>query len=440
MCPPEPASPASLSLPADAVLIHVGPFKTGTTAIQASLSEHRDDLADHGVWYPGPAMRLAREVWSLRGGSPRGYRTLGPEVWEEFVAQVPAHPGRIALSAEEFVTLRSDRIGKLVADLGPDRVHIVMVARRLEALIPSSWQEWIKSTYGSMSYEQYVEDLMDPASTATAAVAFWHSHDIGAVLRRWREHLPGDRITVLVADEGDRERLARVLEEMLDLPGGLLRPGQQENASLTWARTEMYRRLNDFFAAHDWGERTWRRMMRQGVMQGLMSAPRGPGEAPIPPVPAVARDWLARLSAEREQAVRDAGVRVLGDPAALRFTAAGATDRLPAPPTELPIDAAVAAVSALVEVSVEEQEAIRERVRSREVERRRALKRDLRRAHRRAQRQAVRRARRQAQRRAQRRAAAPAVDPLAGVSSTDLLGEIARRQGARLRRTVRRRR
>ena len=49
----------------DAVLVHIGPYKTGTTAIQAVLAGHRTDLEQHGVSYPGEGNRHAREGWSL---------------------------------------------------------------------------------------------------------------------------------------------------------------------------------------------------------------------------------------------------------------------------------------------------------------------------------------------------------------------------------------
>ena len=40
-------------LPADAIALHIGIHKTGTTALQAALADARPELAAHGVLYPG---------------------------------------------------------------------------------------------------------------------------------------------------------------------------------------------------------------------------------------------------------------------------------------------------------------------------------------------------------------------------------------------------
>ena len=47
-----PLPPAEV-LPEDAVLLHIGVHKTGTTAIQAALADAREELASLGVRYPG---------------------------------------------------------------------------------------------------------------------------------------------------------------------------------------------------------------------------------------------------------------------------------------------------------------------------------------------------------------------------------------------------
>jgi len=47
------ASP--LCLPEHAVLLHIGTFKTGTTAIQGALYQARPELGQHGVLHAGPS-------------------------------------------------------------------------------------------------------------------------------------------------------------------------------------------------------------------------------------------------------------------------------------------------------------------------------------------------------------------------------------------------
>ena len=42
------------ALPDGTHLLHIGPQKTGSTAIQGALHEARDAIREHGVVYPGP--------------------------------------------------------------------------------------------------------------------------------------------------------------------------------------------------------------------------------------------------------------------------------------------------------------------------------------------------------------------------------------------------
>ena len=59
-------SGSSLLIPPGGVLVHLGPFKTGSSASQAALANVRADLPRHGVCYPGRGTRDRRAGW-LRG-------------------------------------------------------------------------------------------------------------------------------------------------------------------------------------------------------------------------------------------------------------------------------------------------------------------------------------------------------------------------------------
>lgn len=72
---------ADLRLPEQGLLLHVGPHKTGTTAIQGALLETQAELARHGVVYPlrtRPQHKAALAIGggkSLAGDRPRSPRT-----------------------------------------------------------------------------------------------------------------------------------------------------------------------------------------------------------------------------------------------------------------------------------------------------------------------------------------------------------------------------
>lgn len=395
-----------LLLPDNAVLVHIGPYKTGTTAIQSSLHQHRDDLAAAGVWYPGPGARQAREGWSLLGRSMRGALPVDPAVWERLAAQVRERSDqRVCISTEDLVSANKKNIAKLVEDLGRDRVHMVMVARRLDKLIPSAWQQRVKSSYETRTYDEFVSQVLAPTRKGDAARTFWHNHGITRVLNRWTAELPADQITILVADESDRQQLPRTFERLLGLPSGLLTPGVQDNTSLTLPRVEFYRRLNEIFTEHAWDDRTRRQWLHVGLLPGLMSAVADGEEQRIPPLPPSAHDRLVDLGENRADAVRTSGMRVIGDPDTLHFdpTSVRADER--AMPSTMTIESAARAVEALMLTTLARQAeaaAATDKVRAK-----------LKRA---------------------KAASAPSAPSLDGVSSRTMLREMARRQRNKLRR------
>ncbi|MGC4112780.1 MAG: hypothetical protein QM747_20635 [Nocardioides sp.] len=219
-------------LPSGAILLHIGPYKTGSTAIQQALADHRPELAQHGVFYPEGWRRLFREGHSLMQWAPRG-KTVPPEsVWDDFAAGIRARSERVCISTEDFGRLRNpDRSRKIVADLGADRLHVLAVARAYHRLLPSHWQERVKSTE-TLTYDEWLHQVLEGDDSQNAHRSFWTSHDIERMATQWLDVLPPDRFTVVVSDDSDRLLLSRVFEQLLGLPEGLLAPTGTANASL----------------------------------------------------------------------------------------------------------------------------------------------------------------------------------------------------------------
>ena len=68
-----PAVTSSLLLPEGACLVHIGPYKTGSSSIQAAFHAKRAELREqHGVVYPGKEVRARRAGWGVIGVTPRG--------------------------------------------------------------------------------------------------------------------------------------------------------------------------------------------------------------------------------------------------------------------------------------------------------------------------------------------------------------------------------
>lgn len=114
------------------VLLHVGPHKTGTTAIQGSLAAAREELAARGVLYPGKTRSQADAARVASGfASPIGSALPPRRHWDGLVAEVAAAFGRVVISSEYFDVVLPDRGREIVAELGGEAVDVVITASPL---------------------------------------------------------------------------------------------------------------------------------------------------------------------------------------------------------------------------------------------------------------------------------------------------------------------
>lgn len=394
-----------MALPRGAILVHLGPYKTGTTAIQTSLGTHREDLRSHGVLYPGSDHRQFRPGWALLGRSPRGVAPVPMSAWDEMVREVAdSDASRVCISTEDLASATPEHVAKLAADLGPDRVHVAMVVRRLDKLMPSAWQQRVKSSNEALSYDEWLtEVLADPVPSRGPGHTFWFNHGVANILSRWSGSVPAERFVLVVADETDRNQQMRTFERLLDLPDGLLTPGPRDNSSLTFDRVELYRQVNRIFDDRGWDDTIRRKLCNQGMLNGLRAAPLDPRERPIPPLPDWAVDRVAELSERRVAEVVDCGAVVLGDPDALRMPPQEREVSGDGLPEAIGIETAAHAVEGLVEAALK-------------------LERSARRAGARSAKQELQQ---------------PQQPTIEDLSSRDLLREVARRQRRRFGRRSR---
>jgi len=352
--------PTDLLLPEGARLVHIGPHKTGSTAIQVALKHAGAELERHGAFYAtGVGHRPDKAGWALGlRGRPYGAPQPPMERWESLARKVAAAgERRVCISNEDFGRADDDQVRRIVDDLGGDRVHVVAVARRLDRYLPSQWQERVKAGE-RRSFEEWLEVVLDLEAPEFDWHRFnvWHAHDLEQLISRWTKVVGQDRFTLVVGDDQDRELLPRTFEDLLGLPRGLLRPDpSRSNRGLTWAETEMVRALNELVEQAGWSREQRRRYVRYGLLTELQSrpAPDGPKAAPFP-------DWalerVRALSEQRVRQIRDSGVRLVGAPKGMRVpdhvVAAGSS--LPESLPDLDVRVAAVAILSVMRVAIGE--------------------------------------------------------------------------------------
>jgi hypothetical protein len=295
-------------------LLHIGPHKTGTTAVQGALHMARERLAAHGVVYAGAYRQPLLAALAVTGkpallGGPLPAMTY----WEDLVREVrEAGDRRVAVSSEGFADAGQAVARRVVEDLGGPRVHVVVTIRPLARIMPSQWQQYLQNGF-RMPYLEWLDGILaDPPRTPTPG--FWYRHAHDKLIARWAATVGPQNLTVIVVDESDRLMLLRTFESLLGLPGGFLIPEDLvPNRSLTLAEAEVVRLLNEEFKRQQWSTRNYSRFMRYGAIEQMKTARQPSPDEPKIVTPAWALKRAAEIGAETAWNISALGVRVVGD-------------------------------------------------------------------------------------------------------------------------------
>ena len=186
------------------VYLHVGLPKTATTYLQTIVWDHREEIETQGVRLPG----LARHdhLWSSRivredaqFAKVSSARRLG--AWDRICVDVAAWPGTCLISHEFFGAATAEQAARVVADLAPAEVHLVVTAREPLSLFAASWQESIKNRDTTPMADYSTVESDDPND-----IWNWRTLDLRLVLERWAPAFAPEHVHVLPLPGGDAPR------------------------------------------------------------------------------------------------------------------------------------------------------------------------------------------------------------------------------------------
>lgn len=327
--------------------MHIGVHKTGTTAIQDSIAGARPLLDEYGVRYPGHH-QAHRHIASSAMGRRLGWRTDGardpdPALWDRTVREAHAYRGVTVLSSE-FLAESDDAIAaRIVEATGRDRTHVVVTLRNLGRILPSAWQQILKSGFETR-YADWLERILNRAPAHPEPGTFWNRHRHDEVVGRWAALAGPERLTVVVVDESTPEAIYRDFAALLGLPDDLLLEHRvAANRSMTAPEAEFLRRVNVAVG----GRPGWRHYEHRAHDALIKSIVEGRAPAPEEPrlqTPQWALDRAAEHGARYVEAIRASGVNVVGDLGVLSRHLSGPETIAEDDPVDLPIDVAVSAV------------------------------------------------------------------------------------------------
>ena len=295
-------------------VLHVGPPKTGSTALQDALHQAREALVRQGVSY---ASRVRHEVVPARfvtGQLPDTPKwAWAAQRWEELVDAMRADgPARTVYSSEYLADATEEQIVRVVDAIGPEDVQVVITLRPLVDIVPSQYQQYLQGGL-TTDYETWLRETFEGSE---ASLGFWLRHRHDALVERWARLAGRDRVVVVASDGRDFDAVPAAFERLLGLAGGtLLGLAVRPNRSMTWPEAEVMRRFNveaQRSGLVDAKYETLTKYAADGVKERI---PRPDEPRIVTPAWATAR--ADALGAEFASAIAEAGVRVIGDLSAL---------------------------------------------------------------------------------------------------------------------------
>ena len=112
--------------------------------------------------------------------------------WDRLRAEIDAWPGTALISHEFLAAASAEQAARMVADLAPAEVHLVVTGREPLGLFTASWQESVKNRDTRPLAEYSLVEAPD-----SGGIWNWRTLDIGRVLQRWSPAVPAERVHVL---------------------------------------------------------------------------------------------------------------------------------------------------------------------------------------------------------------------------------------------------
>lgn len=330
--PSTSTGPPAETLPDGTRLVHIGPYKTGTTAIQAAFHLARAAALRQGVQYAGYGRQPMTAVMAGIGKpSPWSTNRKPPNqaVWRQLVGEIRGSSARqVVLSSESFSDAEPDAIRRVVQDLGGERVHIAVTLRPLGKVIPSQWQQYVQNRLVE-PFDEWLDALLNkPRGTVTPTFWFRHRHD--ELISRWADVVGPDRVTAIVLDDRDHGLAYRAFEQLTGLePGTLVPDAQLSNRSMTLSEIEVIRAFNIAYKEAGLPPVLYQRVMRTGAAQLMERRTPAADEGKVE-LPPWAVEPVTAIAGEIVDGIARSGVRVIGDLEPLRKVSTTRTGDLPA--------------------------------------------------------------------------------------------------------------
>lgn len=319
-------------LPEGGVLLHIGPPKTGTSALQGACHACRDEMRAQGVRYAGRTQQSGGAAFAVLG---REHPTLGeaPSAhhWKRLMNEVrAAKESRVFVSSEFFSGADDAQIARIISELGGDRVHVALTLRPVSRILASRWQQNVQEG-ARYSFDQWLHWVFEQPDEGKGAT-FWSRQRHDHLAARWASIVGPERLSVVMVDEQNKSAIYQAFEGLLKLRAGTLEPqNDTANRSMTAEEIELVRGLNERFTEAGITRPLLYKMITRGIALYMQGRTAGPDE-PKQQTPSWAVNRADLIGWESAAAISALGAQVIGNLNALGGATPKGESAAPIPP------------------------------------------------------------------------------------------------------------
>jgi hypothetical protein len=295
------------------VVLHVGTMKSGTSFLQALLFAQQDLLAARDVLVPGSAwsdqVTAVQQALARKGPRP---------VWKSMTKDIARHGGDAVISMEFLGPALDPAAQRVLEPFTDTQVQVVVTARDLNRTLVSMWQETIQNGR-SWTWEDYYAGARDAApgtdrghaDRKTAGGTFWRQQHLLRILSDWAARVGKENVTLVTLPHpgAPASALTDRFVEATGFPLDPALPVPRANESLGLASAMVLREMNESLDAQGLEFPIGQRLRKQVIAKTALAA-LAKSE---PRLGLEVADWVRTQTDRTVAAVRDLGVRVVGD-------------------------------------------------------------------------------------------------------------------------------
>lgn len=297
------------------VHLHIGTPKSGTTFLQSLVRSNRDAMADAGVLVP---FTTHRANYSLRYVAFRNVDDLpqprwAVDRWKDFGDAVARWPQDVLVTHEGMSRLEQPYVDTLMDELRRMdlEVKVVVTMRDLARLIPSAWQQSIKS--GRVRrFSEYLELI-----ASSPDEDFWLDQDLERILPRWISAVGAENVTLVTAPGSGTPPtvLWTRFAEAIGVPSGVVTDFETANLNqrLTVTEIEILRRMNIVGWERDAEARGYYYQYDKRRVTFSEHFAQHTSSSQSPTYHAELHPWVQERSRRLIKAVEASGCRLIGD-------------------------------------------------------------------------------------------------------------------------------